>query len=345
MSKARILAIALVAGAATASSTVFAQTKVVNVYSYREPQLIDPILNAFTARSGIKVNVVFAKDGLVERIVAEGANSPVDVLLTNELGLSTLAKDNGVTQSVTSPVISANVPESYRDGAGHWIGLTGRARVVYASRERVKQDSITLEELAEPKWRGKVCVRSGQHTYNTALIASLILHKGEAWTETWLRGVKDNLAQKPAGGDRDVAKGIFSGKCDVGIGNTYYMGAMMSSGAADQQAWAASIKILFPNTGDRGTHFNVTGMAMAKHAPNKANALALMEFLTGDEAQGMYASVNHEYPVKPGVPSSPLVQSWGTFKRDSLKLEDVARARKQASHLVDKVNFDAGPGS
>lgn len=317
----------------------------VNVYSYREPQLIEPMLKAFTARSGIKVNVVFAKDGLVERMAAEGANSPVDVLLTNELGLSTLAKDKGVTQPVASPVIAANVPASYRDGDGHWIGLTGRARVVYASRERVKQDSITLEELAEPKWRGKVCVRSGQHTYNTALIASLILHKGEAWTEQWLRGLKSNLAQKPAGGDRDVAKAIFSGKCDVGIANTYYMGAMTTSTAADQQAWAASIRILFPNSADRGTHFNVTGMALAKHAPNRAQALALMEFLTGDEAQGMYASVNHEYPLKEGVPRSSLVESWGTFKRDGLKLEDVARLRRQASELVDKVGFDSGPGS
>lgn len=335
----------LALGAVAATSLPAAAEGTVNVYSYREPQLIEPMLKAFTARTGTKVNIVFAKDGLVERMAAEGQNSPVDVLLANELGLLTLAKEKGVTQPVASDRIGDGIPAGYRDGEGHWIGLTGRARVVFASKDRVPQNAITLEELAEPKWRGRVCVRSGQHTYNTALFASLILHKGEAWTEQWLKGLKANLAQKPAGGDRDVAKAIFAGKCDVGIANTYYMGAMATSSAADQQAWAAAIKILFPNTADRGTHFNVTGMAMARHAPNRADALSLMEFLTDSEAQGLYASVNHEYPLRAGVPRSPLVESWGTFKPDGLKLEDVARLRRHASELVDKVNFDAGPGT
>lgn len=341
------LTIAVAAAVVPAAAQAPQQTppREVNVYSYREPQLIEPMLKAFTASTGIKVNIVFAKDGLVERMAAEGANSPADVLLTNELSLSTLAKDKGVTQPVASPVIAANVPERWRDGDGHWIGVTGRARVVYASKERVAQDAITLEELAEPKWRGKVCIRSGQYTYNTALFASLILHKGEAWTEQWLRGLKANLAQKPAGGDRDVAKAIHAGKCDVGIANTYYLGSLASSATAEHREWAAAIKILFPNTADRGTHFNVTGMTMAKHAKHKAEALALMEFLTGDEAQGMYASVNHEYPLKAGVARSPLVASWGSFKPDAAKLEDIARLRRLASELVDKVNFDAGPGS
>jgi iron(III) transport system substrate-binding protein len=317
----------------------------VNVYSYREPQLIDPLLKAFTARTGIKANMVFAKDGLIERMEAEAANSPVDVLLTNEFGLLTRAKEKGVTQPVSSPAVTGNIPAKYRDSEGHWIGLTGRARVVYASKDRVSQNAITLEELADPKWRGKICIRSGQYTYNTALFASLIAQKGAAWTEQWLKSVRDNLAQKPSGGDRDVAKAIHAGKCDIGVANTYYLGALASSGNPEHQAWASAIKVLFPNDADRGTHVNITGMAMARHAPHKTEAIKLMEFLTSDEAQGIYASANHEYPLKPGVAWSDLVKSWGTFKTEAVSLEEIAKLRKQASELVDKVNFDAGPGA
>jgi iron(III) transport system substrate-binding protein len=330
---------------AMCSLAVPAAATEVNIYSYREPQLIDPLLKAFTARTGIKANLVFAKDGLVERMEAEAANSPVDVLLTNEFGLLTRAKEKAVTQPVNSAAISDSIPAKYRDSEGHWVGLTGRARVVYASKERVGQNAITLEELAEPKWRGKVCVRSGQHTYNTALFASLIAHKGAAWTEQWLKGLRDNLAQKPAGGDRDVAKAIHAGKCDVGLANTYYIGALASSTSAEQQAWAAAIKVLFPNDADRGTHVNITGMAMARNAPHKAEALKLMEFLASEQAQGIYASVNHEYPLKAGVAWSDTVKSWGKFKAEEVSLEAIAKLRKQASELVDKVNFDAGPGA
>jgi iron(III) transport system substrate-binding protein len=330
---------------AMCSLAVPAAATEVNIYSYREPQLIDPLLKAFTARTGIKTNLVFAKDGLVERMEAEAANSPVDVLLTNEFGLLTRAKEKAVTQPVNSAAISDSIPAKYRDSEGHWVGLTGRARVVYASKERVGQNAITLEELAEPKWRGKVCVRSGQHTYNTALFASLIAHKGAAWTEQWLKGLRDNLAQKPAGGDRDVAKAIHAGKCDVGLANTYYIGALASSTSAEQQAWAAAIKVLFPNDADRGTHVNITGMAMARNAPHKAEALKLMEFLASEQAQGIYASVNHEYPLKAGVAWSDTVKSWGKFKAEEVSLEAIAKLRKQASELVDKVNFDAGPGA
>lgn len=331
------VALVCLAGAATAAE--------VNIYSYREPQLVQPLLAAFTAKTGIKTNLVFAKDGLIERMVAEAGNSPVDVLLTNEFGLLTLARDKGVTQPLTSPTIAAEIPAQYRDSEGHWIGLTGRARVVYASKDRVKQEAITLEELAEPKWRGKVCIRSGQYTYNTALFASLVLHKGAAWTEQWLKDVKDNLAQKPTGGDRDVAKAIHAGKCDVGIANTYYLGALSTSPNVEHRAWAASIKVLFPNTADRGTHMNITGASLARHAPNKVHAIALLEFLASAQAQALYASVNHEYPLKAGIAWSPIVQSWGTFNADTAKLEDIARLRRQASELVDKTNFDAGPGS
>jgi iron(III) transport system substrate-binding protein len=318
----------------------------VNIYSYREPQLIDPLLKAFTDKTGIKANVVYAAAGLNERLAAEGQNSPADLLFTVDAGRLSEAKDAGLTQPADSGALKGTIPAQFRDPAGHWFGLTMRSRVVYASKERVKQDTITYEELADPKWKGKLCIRSGQHVYNTSLIATMIAHKGEAATEAWLKGVKDNLAHKPAGGDREQARDIFSGKCDIALGNTYYMALMAKNDKnPEQKEWGAAIKPLFPNAGDRGSHVNISGMALAKHAPNKANALKLMEFLASEEAQKIYASANNEYPVNPAVPPSEIVQSWGKLKPDPLPLENIAKYRKKASELVDKVNFDAGPSS
>ncbi len=245
-----------------------------------------------------------------------------------------------------SSALKEVVPAQFRDPGNHWFGLTMRSRVVYASKERVKQDAITYEELADPKWKGKLCIRSGQHVYNTSLIATMIAHKGEAATETWLKGVRANLAHKPAGGDREQARDIFSGKCDLALGNTYYMALMMKNEKnPEQQQWAGAIKILFPNANDRGSHVNISGMAMAKHAPNKANALKLMEFLASEDAQKIYATANNEYPVNSSVPASDIVKSWGTLKADALPLDNIAKYRKKASELVDKANFDAGPSS
>ena len=327
------------------SSAAQAQGEV-NIYSYREPQLIDPLLKAFTDKTGIKANVVYAAAGLNERLAAEGQSSPADLLFTVDAGRLSEAKDAGLTQPTDSNVLKQVVPAQFRDPGNHWFGLTMRSRVVYASKERVKQDAITYEELADPKWKGKICIRSGQHVYNTSLIATIIAHKGEAAAEAWLKGVKANLAHKPAGGDREQARDIFSGKCDLALGNTYYMALMMKNEKnPEQQQWAGAIKILFPNAGDRGSHVNISGMAMAKHAPNKANALKLMEFLASEEAQKIYATANNEYPVNSGVPASDIVRIWGTLKADALPLENIAKYRKKASELVDKANFDAGPSS
>jgi len=318
----------------------------VNVYSYRQPYLIDPLFKDFTAKTGIKVNVIFAEKGLIERISAEGRNSPADVLLTVDIGNLTQAVDAGVSQPIHSEILDAAIPESYRDKDGQWFGLTRRARVVYASKDRVKLDRITYEDLADPRWRGKICVRSGQHSYNVALIASMIAHHGEEWTEQWLRDVKANLARKPAGDDRMQVKGVYSGECDIAIGNTYYMGAMLKNDKEpEQKAWANSVNMLFPNTEDRGTHVNISGAIVAKNAPHKDNAVRLIEFLASDQGQKDYAEVNNEYPVKDGVPWSALVQSWGDFKADPISLNELAASRKKASELVDKVDFDAGPSS
>ncbi|BAQ16891.1 Fe(3+) ABC transporter substrate-binding protein [Methyloceanibacter caenitepidi] len=318
----------------------------VNIYSYRQPYLIEPLLEEFSAETGIKTNVIFAEKGLIERIQAEGRNSPADLLLTTDIGNLSQAVASGISQPVTSATIDESIPASYRGTDDEWIGLTRRARVVYASKDRVEQNSITYEELADPKWRGKICIRSGQHPYNVALVASMIAHLGPDETETWLRGVKANLARKPAGNDRLQVKGVYAGECDLAIGNTYYMGKMLTDeDHPEQKEWAESVKMLFPNTNGRGTHVNVSGVVLAKNAPNKDNALKLIEFLASDTGQNMYAEVNHEYPTKDGVPWSDLVESWGTFKADPISLNEIAELRKAASEMIDKVGFDDGPSS
>ncbi len=343
---ARAAALAFLASLVAAPCASAAEPGEVNIYSYRQPYLINPLLKEFSDETGIKVNVIYAEKGLIERIQAEGRNSPADLLLTVDVGNLTQATDAGIAQPIKSAELDAEIPEAYRAADGQWIGLTRRARVVYASKERVKQDSITYEELADPKWRGKICVRSGQHVYNVALIASMIAAHGADWTENWLKSVKANLARKPAGDDRLQVKGVYAGECDLAVGNTYYMGKMLTDEKQpEQKEWANSVNILFPNTNDRGTHVNISGAVMAKYAPNKDNAIKLLEFLASDKGQEMYADVNNEYPVKQDVPWSPLVKSWGEFKPDPISLNEIAALRKKASELVDKVGFDEGPSS
>ncbi len=329
-----------------AFTTVAQAAGEVNIYSYRQPYLIKPLLERFTQNTGIKVNMIFAKKGLIERIASEGRNSPADILLTVDISRLSGAVSKGISQSVSSATLNANIPAAYRDPKGHWFALTRRARVVYASRARVPQNAITYEELADPKWKGKICIRSGQHAYNVALIASMIAHNGEAKTLKWLEGLKANLGQKPAGSDRAQVKGVYAGTCDIAIGNTYYMAKMQTSEKKpEQKEWARSVKILFPNTNGRGVHINVSGVVLAKNAPNRANGVRLMEFLSSRSAQKIFAQVNHEYPVKEGVAWSGRVKSWGSFKPDTISLEKIARLRKRASELVDKVRFNDGPSS
>jgi len=340
--------VSALAGALALSSLTFSAASAaekVNIYSYRQPQLIDPLLKAFTAKTGIETNVVYASAGLTERIQAEGANSPADVLFTVDIGRLTEAKDKGVTAPVNAADVKelAAIPASFRDPEGHWFGLTMRARVVYASKEWVKQTSITYAELADPKWKGKICIRPGQHVYNVSLIASIIAHEGEAKAEEWLKGVKANLARRPAGGDREQVRDVQAGLCDLAIGNTYYMAAMLKN--PQQKAWADSVNMLFPDAATRGTHVNLSGVSLIKSAPNKAAAIKLMAFLASEEGQKLYAEANSEYPIDPDVPPTALVQSWGKLVPDKVSLAKVAALRKKASELVDKVKFNEGPGT
>jgi len=336
---ARTFARALVAlGAIGASGGAFAQSGEVNVYTYRETKLVQPLFDAFTKDTGIKVNIISASSGLEQRIKSEGERSPADVLLTVDIGRLEDAVHAGITQPIASPTLDKVIGAQYRDPEGHWAGISLRARVVYASKERVKQDSITYEELADPKWKGKICIRSGQHMYNNALIAAFIAKHGEAKAEQWLRGLKANLAQKPSGGDRETARDVAAGKCDLGIGNTYYWALMATSEA--QKPWADATKVILPTFEGGGTHVNVSGVVLAKHAPNKANAVTLIEWLAGEKAQHIYADVNYEYPLRAGVQVNPIIAGYGTLTPDTLPLSKVAAAKKAAAALVDKVGFD-----
>jgi iron(III) transport system substrate-binding protein len=315
--------------------------EIVNVYSYRQPSLIEPLLNAFTEETRIKVNLIFAEKGLIERMVQEGANSPADILLTADVGRLVEAQDKGLSQPVKDEEIEKNVPRALSDPAGNWYGLTMRARVVYASRDRVKQDAISYEDLADPKWKAKICVRPGQHPYNLGLIGAMIANRGEAKTKQWLEGLKANLAVKPSGNDRSQAKSVYAGECDIAIANTYYMGKMLTNNEEpEQKEWAQAVHILFPASAEMGTHVNISGMLLAKHAPHAENALKLMRYLAGSEAQKLYAEGNFEYPVNPQVKPSEIVQSWGTFTPDNLAVSEIARNEKRASELVDEVGLD-----
>lgn len=320
--------------------------EVVNIYSYRQPALIQPTLDAFTAETGIKTEILFLDKGLEDRIAAEGTNSPADVILTVDIARLTAVKDKGVTQALDDEVVNANLPAEYRDPEGHWFGVTKRARVLYASKDRVGDEPITYAELADPKWKGKICMRSGQHDYNLALISSAIAHWGEEKTEEWLTGVRNNLARKPDGGDRPQAKAVMAGECDIALGNTYYVGLMQTNDKdPEEKEWAAAIKVVFPTFDNGGTHVNVSGVALAKHSPNRDNAVKLIQFLSSPQAQEIQAQEAYEYPVQPGLALSPVVESFGTLNADTLPLAEIAKNRKAASEMVDRVGVDDGPSS
>jgi len=312
-----------------------------NLYTYREPGLIKPLIDAFTRETGVKVNTLFANAGLEERIRTEGESSPADVLLTVDIGRLQQAKDYGITQPLTSEALTKAIPAAYRDPEGHWHGVSLRGRVVYASKDRVKQDAMTYEELADPKWKGKICIRSGQHLYNISLFAAVVAHKGPAAAEEWLRGLKANLAKRPSGGDREVAKDIQAGVCDIGLGNTYYVALMLNSKNPEQKAWGEAIKVIMPTFKESGgTHVNISGLSVIKNAPNRENARRFAEFLVSDQGQRLHAEINNEYPVKAGVPISEVVASFGKLTPDTLPIAEIAKHRKTASELVDKVGFD-----
>ncbi|WP_439155273.1 Fe(3+) ABC transporter substrate-binding protein [Yoonia sp.] len=311
----------------------------VNIYTTRQPELIQPVMDAFTSETGIAVNLAYVDDGLVERLRAEGNRSPADLVMTVDIANLKQIVDAGVIQPVESDVLTNAVPETLRSPDNLWFGLTTRARIVYASKDRVADGEVTTyEDLASEKWEGRICTRSGLHNYNLALLSAVIDHVGQDGARDWAAGVRENLARKPEGNDRAQVRAIWAGQCDISLGNTYYMGAMLNN--EEQTEWANAVRIVFPTFADGGTHVNVSGMAMTNAAPNRDEALQLMEYLVSPEAQRIYAELNYEYPVLEGVAQSDLVASWGEFTPDDVNLSDLAGHRPTALRIMEEVNFD-----
>ena len=311
----------------------------VNIYTTRQPELIEPVMAAFTESTGIEVNLAYVSDGIVERLKAEGSRSPADLVMTVDIANLQQIVDADVIQPVESDVLAAAVPAELRSPENLWFALTKRARIVYASKENVADGELTTyEDLADDKWEGRICTRSGVHNYNLALVSAIIAHHGVDYARQWAADVRDNLARKPEGNDRAQVRAIWSGECDISLGNTYYMGKMLQD--EEQTQWANAVRIVFPTFEDAGTHVNVSGIAMTKAAPNKDEALQLMEFLVSPEAQAIYAEVNYEYPVLETATASELVAGWGSFDADTIDLTEVAGHRAEALRVMEEVNFD-----
>ncbi|MGY4801510.1 extracellular solute-binding protein [Teichococcus aerofrigidensis] len=318
-----------------------ARSAEVNLYTTREPGLIRPLLDRFTQETGTTVNTVFVQGGLAERLAAEGARSPADLAMVVDIGNLMELVDRDLAQPVQSATLTAAVPSALRGADGRWFALSTRARALYVSRERVSEAdaaSLTYEDLADPRFRGKVCIRSGQHPYNTALFAALLIKHDEAWLRTYLTGVKANLARRAAGGDREVARDIMAGLCDVGVANTYYMGLMLAGrGGDEQRRWAQAVRVVLPAD---GAMVNISGAVVARHAPNRAEAVKLLEFLVSPEAQALYAEMNFEYPVRADAPLHPITAGFGPQQALAVSLPEIAAKRVQASRIVDEVGFD-----
>ena len=321
------------------SGAAFADS--LNIYSYRSQLLLQPLLDAYTAETGMKFNIVHAPKGLVQRLKAEGANTKADLVMTVDISRIAELAETGLLAELNSDVIAANVPHYHRDEKDLWTALSSRARIVAIAKDRVAQDAIQdIEDLANPEWKGRICTRKGSHVYNRALLASIIAHNGAAEAKIWTEALVANLARKPQGNDRAQAKAIWSGLCDVAIMNTYYYGKMkFNDDEPEQKQWADAIELVFLNQNGRGQHVNVTGAGILKTSTNQQAARAFLEWLTEEQAQKIYASVNYEYPINPSVAANPEVFSWGQFTVDALPITEVARLSPKAQMIIDQTGW------
>jgi len=318
-----------------------AQAQEVNVYSARQEALIMPLLERFKAETGIGFNLITAKaDELLKRLESESRSTPADVFITTDAGRLQRAKEAGVLQAVDNPVLNARIPANLRDSENYWFGLSQRARVIFYAKDRVDPAELsTYEALAEPRWKGRICIRSSGNIYNQSLVASMIEAHGVEQTEKWARGLVANFARKPAGGDTDQLRAAAAGQCDIAIANTYYYGRLASSDKPADQEVASALGVFWPNQGDRGTHVNVSGGAVTLHAKHPENAQRLLEFLVNAESQTWYAEVNNEYPVVADAKTSALLESWGEFKSDSLNLSRLGENNRAAVQLMDRAGW------
>jgi iron(III) transport system substrate-binding protein len=314
----------------------------VNVYSAREEPLIKPLLDAFSKDTGIKVNLVTSDDDpLLERLKREGINSPADVLIMADAGRLARAVQYGVLQPIQSPRLQQVIPAYLRDPSQRWFGLTSRARVIFYAKGRVNPNEITsYEDLTQPKWQGRICVRSSNSIYNQSLVASMIAHYGEAKAQEWVKGLVKNFARPPSGGDRDQIKGLASGQCDVAIANTYYYAQMLYGGDQTQKSAANQAGLIWSNQSTTGTHINISGAGVTMSAPNKTNAIKLLEYMTLDDAQRWYSTVNGEYPVTNKALTNEKLTAWGHFKADTLPLSTLGQYHQTAVKLMDTAGWE-----
>jgi iron(III) transport system substrate-binding protein len=335
----KLLAPAVVAALVAPSFAAQADGEV-NVYSARQEVLIRPLLDRFTEETGIEVNLLSAGAGeLLNRLVNEGRNTPADIFLTVDAGRLHRAVDAGVFQPISSDVLNEHVPAQYRDPEGRWYGLSLRSRVIFRAADRVPEGAIaTYEDLADDRWDNRVCIRSSSNIYNQSLVASMIAHHGVEETEQWAAALVDNMARPPQGGDTDQLRAVAAGECDIAVANTYYYGRLLT-GDAEDRAIAEELALVWPNQDGRGAHMNVSGAGVTTHAPNRENAIRLLEFLVSEEAQRWYAQVNNEFPVREGVEASPVLQKWGEFKADDLNLAKLGALNDEAVRLMDRAGW------
>lgn len=328
--------------ALTVSFPVWAAEEV-NVYSARKEALIKPLFDKFTEETGIKVNMITGKAGaLQKKLELEGDNTPADMLITVDAGNLHRAKEAGLLQAIESEALTNNIPENLRDADNQWFGMTYRARPIFYVTDKVKPEELsTYEDLADPKWKGRICIRSSSNIYNQSLVSSMLVANGEEATQVWADGFVKNLARPPKGGDRDQIKAAAAGECDIAIANSYYFAKMLAGNDEKQKAAAEKVTLFWPNQGDnaRGTHINISGAAITKAAKNKDNAVKLMEYMTDDAAQTWYAETNGEYPVKLGIDASETLQSWGKFKADALNMSELGSNNATAVKIMDKAGW------
>jgi len=322
-------------------SQSMAQVDEVNIYSERKEELIKPLLDKFTAETGIKVNLVTGEgDALIKRLEIEGKDSLADILLATDVARLYRAKSLELLQPVQSDILVSAIPANFRDGEGYWYGLSLRSRIIVYAEERVRPEQLsTYEAMTNPEWKGKVCVRSSSNPYNQSLVASMIARLGVEATEVWASGLVQNFARTPKGGDRDQIKAVAVGECDIALVNTYYLGGMLRSEMVDEKQAAEKVALFWPNQGDRGAHFNISGAGLTRAAKNRDAAIKLLEFLAGDEAQVWYAEMNFEFPVKAGIAVSGTLQQWGNYIADDINLDQLGQYNAEAVRLMDRAGW------
>ncbi len=319
------------------------QANEVNIYTHRHYPSDEILFKKFTAKTGIKVNVVQANaDQIMKRLEEEGKYTPADLLLTVDVGRLYYAKEKGLLQPVHSKFLEEVIPFNLRDKEGYWFGVTKRARILVYNIDSVDPKTLsTYEALADKKYKGDILTQSSSSIYNQSLLASIIAHKGEKEAKTWANGVRSNFARRPTGSDRDQMRALAAGIGKVAIVNTYYVGQLINSKSFSDKAVAEMIGIFFPNQGEneRGTHINISGIGVTKYAKHKENAIKFIEFLCSSEAQKVFTSVNYEYPANKNVSPSKLLQSWGSFKEDNIELYKLGQDNAKAVKIFNEVGW------